>query len=187
MFTLTYLPFLLPMVTFLIFGGAMIVYFRHRGNPQPGKKLLGLSVLACTALQMPCVYLYSQATQTQIYLGAGLYLAALFLFFVTIATFRKSPPDFAFSSRRPSHFIRTGSFRISRHPFYTSYILAWVAGVLYSGMPLLALTVVVMTWQYYRAAKLEENSFLTGEFKDEYADFQRQTGMFYPRLSTFCH
>jgi protein-S-isoprenylcysteine O-methyltransferase Ste14 len=69
-----------------------------------------------------------------------------------------------------------------RHPIYSAYLLAWIAAPLATGQFWLLLPAAAMGCLYYRAARQEENSFLTSSFAPRYKDYQERTGMFLPRI-----
>jgi len=85
---------------------------------------------------------------------------------------------------RPVEIVTWGSYKYIRHPFYTSFILAWLAGIaivphwiilalaLYSGLMLL-----------YTAKKEEHRlSSQEGPLGSEYKAYLQRTGRFFPRI-----
>ena len=78
-----------------------------------------------------------------------------------------------------------GPYRLIRHPFYTSYLLAWTAGYFASGSAWSILTVVAMVVLYKRAADLEERKFEVSKLRNSYAQYRQEVGQFVPRLRAF--
>jgi len=110
-----------------------------------------------------------------------MFAAALLLFWWSVRAHAHAPPSLAFSADRPTHLVRTGPYRHIRHPFYASYLLAWMAGALMTSSWLGSVPVPVMTWLYVRAARLEEQKFLSSPIGAEYEVYLRRAGMFWPR------
>ena len=77
--------------------------------------------------------------------------------------------------------IQTGPLGIVRHPYYVSYVLILVglSLTLLTWWPLIpALCVVTGVYPTARA----EEEMLIERFGEEYIDYQRKVGMFFPRL-----
>jgi protein-S-isoprenylcysteine O-methyltransferase Ste14 len=78
--------------------------------------------------------------------------------------------------------IRRGPYRLIRHPIYTGMLAALLGTVaterLVSGLLGFALVLAAL----YRKARREE-SFLSQEFGQAFAEHRRHTGMFLPRFS----
>lgn len=111
-----------------------------------------------------------------------LYLASGVLFWSSVWATRHAPLSWAFSRDEPCHIIRSGVFNVLRHPFYTSYLLAWLAGVLATLEPILVIAVLVMGSIYREAAKLEEGKFACSSLSDGYDRYRRETGAFFPKI-----
>jgi len=111
-----------------------------------------------------------------------LYGFSFVLFWACVRTNRAKPFSLAFSVDSPKHLMTRGPYRYIRHPFYTSYSLGWIAGIIASAQLWLLLSLLVMGWIYYRAAAMEEQKFASGEFAVAYEQYRQQTGMFIPRL-----
>ncbi len=78
--------------------------------------------------------------------------------------------------------IRSGPYRNIRHPIYTGILLAFLGTAVALG-EVRGLLAVTITWlSFYTKARREE-SFLTQEFGDRFAEHQRHTGMFLPHFS----
>mgnify|MGYP000050070411 CR=1 FL=1 len=86
-------------------------------------------------------------------------------------------------SETPGNLITSGAFSLSRHPFYTSYILTWLASSLLYSSPILWLTLTYLVAFYIYSARNEESALLAGENGSEYQVYKQQVGMFLPRIS----
>ena len=78
--------------------------------------------------------------------------------------------------------IRSGPYRNIRHPIYTGILLAFLGSAVALGEVRGLLAVAIAWLSFYTKARREE-SFLTQEFGDRFAEHRRHTGMFLPRLS----
>jgi protein-S-isoprenylcysteine O-methyltransferase Ste14 len=78
--------------------------------------------------------------------------------------------------------IRTGPYRTIRHPIYTGILLAMLGTALQIGQVRAFIAVLFAFSSFYFKARREE-SFLTQEFGDRFAEHSKHTGMFLPRLS----
>jgi protein-S-isoprenylcysteine O-methyltransferase Ste14 len=78
--------------------------------------------------------------------------------------------------------IRRGPYRLIRHPIYTGMLPALLATAVTQRQVSGILGFLVVSFALYRKA-LREESFLSQEFGDAFAEHQRHTGMFLPRIS----
>jgi protein-S-isoprenylcysteine O-methyltransferase Ste14 len=78
--------------------------------------------------------------------------------------------------------IRSGPYRVVRHPIYTGLFVAAAGTALVVGEWRGVLAVALLLAAHSRKA-LREESLLTSEFGEEYRDYRRRTGFLLPRLS----
>jgi len=78
--------------------------------------------------------------------------------------------------------IRRGPYRFIRHPIYTGMLTALLATAVTQQLVGGLLGFVVVFAALYRKARREE-SFLSEEFGDSFAEHRQHTGMFLPRFS----
>src|SRR5262249_2202493 len=81
-----------------------------------------------------------------------------------------------------SFLTQTGPYRVIRHPIYSAYLLAWLAGPIIAAQPWLLLTTLWMVILHYLAARQEERSFGASSFAQDYQSYRRRTGMFLPSV-----
>lgn len=115
--------------------------------------------------------------------GIILYLCAMVVFWLAISANSQKPLSLAYSGDKPGHLVQHGIYHYVRHPFYTSYSLAWLAGVVGSKTLWLLPTLLIMVYLYFCSARQEEQKFLMSDFAQDYKSYQQQTGMFFPRVS----
>ena len=108
-----------------------------------------------------------------------LYALSLFLFWWSIFTAKKL--DFAFSNEVGS-IVTTGPFRIVRHPFYSSYILAWLSSTFLFNSLILWITLAYLIAFYFLSARKEEGVILKSVYSKEYRKYIQNVGMFLPRI-----
>jgi len=78
--------------------------------------------------------------------------------------------------------IRSGPYRAIRHPIYTGILLALLGTAIQIGQVRGFVAVLFALGSFYFKARREE-SFLSQEFGERFAEHTKQTGMFLPRFS----
>lgn len=118
------------------------------------------------------------------WVSAGvLFIGSLGLFAWCVAVNHPRPLTLAYANDMPVHLNQNGPYRWIRHPFYTSYLLAYVGGLV-AAVSLPPLVVVVgMSALYANAAGREERKFQSSALRHQYGTYKRRTGMFTPRLT----
>jgi steroid 5-alpha reductase family enzyme len=110
------------------------------------------------------------------------YNASLASFWWTVSATRTQRLSVAFSADRPGFLLQSGPYRFVRHPFYLTYSLFWIAGLVAAPRWYSFIGVAVMLSLYVSAAKMEEAKFAHSGLQDLYESYRAQTGMFLPRL-----
>jgi len=69
--------------------------------------------------------------------------------------------------------IRTGPYRVVRHPIYSGLLLALLGTAIYGGQVkgLIAVAVAMIVW---KMKSLREESFMQSEFGEQYAQYRRE-------------
>jgi protein-S-isoprenylcysteine O-methyltransferase Ste14 len=166
-------------ICFAGFGWAMLRHFRRAGPPKPAMVLTGLCVPGFAAVNLIGVLTRPLAQPAAALL---LYTAGMALFWSAIAATRGKNFAACFQEQVGSTVVRVGPYRSIRHPFYTSYILTWLAGFAATGWWPAGAISAVMACVYQCAALQEERSFLRSPLREEYSRLMQQTGRFLPRL-----
>ena len=115
-------------------------------------------------------------------MGLSLYITSLVLFWWAVKTTKDKPLSALSSHDLPNHILVTGPYKLIRHPFYTSYLLFWLAGVLLTNQLWLHIIFAIMLVLYYSAACREEAKFFSSPYSAEYKLYKQTTGMFLPKL-----
>ncbi|MGI9076533.1 MAG: methyltransferase family protein [Gemmatimonadaceae bacterium] len=172
---------LLALFTFGLFGAALrVVFVRSEGAPLPTKLLVAVG-LVFSGVHV-CLLGTAPLDAGGTGLGGGLYLLASALFSWTAQSVRGRNFRLAYVCCAPSAIFRGGPYRWVRHPFYLSYMLAWVAAVVALADWRLLLTPAIMGGFYLVAAYREERQMLHGPAAEEYPEYRRHAGVLLPRF-----
>ena len=99
---------------------------------QHGRKTLGLRVIqvagtiACVS-NLAALVAHGRYEASRGLAGIALYGLSFALFWWAVRAHSAAPPTHAFSTDVPQSLVREGPYRMMRHPFYSSYLLAWAA------------------------------------------------------------
>ncbi|NTY02430.1 isoprenylcysteine carboxylmethyltransferase family protein [Deinococcus sp. JMULE3] len=156
--------------------------FRTTDQAPPGLTLIRVLGALSMAAQFLTLLLARQANDLRAGAGFVLYVGALALFAWAARTIWQRRLTLAFADDEPAHLETRGPYRWIRHPFYTAYVLGWLAGVLATGHLALLTTVLIMGTLYVRAARQEELKFARSALSGAYTSYRQRTGMFIPNL-----
>ena len=162
--------------------GATRFFTRPTGRGHDAKLLTLLSTLAVAVHLVALTRFFALQPYTWA-LGCLLYAASLSFYWWCVRANSGRPISYAYSGDEPGHIVVRGPYRFVRHPFYSTYMLTWLAGTAASGQPWLLLSVAVMAWAYNRAANFEEAKFAQSALAERYTDYRQATGKFFPRLT----
>ncbi len=169
------------------FTWAMRNFFEKPERMTPG---LRVTVLAGMVFAISHFYVILRTPALKplaVAMAVTLYCLALGVFWWTISAHRVKPLAACFSRNEQLHLVQHGPYRFVRHPFYCSYLLAWLAGAVGTLNVWLGLTFVAMLGLYLVAAVNEEKKFASSSLADAYADYCGATGRFLPRPWKMIH
>jgi protein-S-isoprenylcysteine O-methyltransferase Ste14 len=178
------LQYLLLAIACLVYGGVIVGYLRlfRRPDGTPWE----MKVVGAVAGTVTCLQLVVIASRTAHWLSFAValvaYLAAAGLYGWCVITTRRRRLSVAFSRDRPEFLVADGPYRVIRHPFYSSYLLYWAAGVIAAREPWLALTILPAGGSFLWAALREERKFAASPLSSAYQAYRARTGMFVPKL-----
>jgi protein-S-isoprenylcysteine O-methyltransferase Ste14 len=114
------------------------------------------------------------------FVAMGLMVAANALYLWAVAIHGRKPPSLAYSKDAPDRLVTRGPYSLVRHPFYTSYMMAWACPAIATGRVTSIAAVVIIAIFFEAAARQEEQKFLTSELDGEYRRYVAHTGRFLP-------
>ena len=158
-------------------------YFRQGREWNPRKRIYKISIYTVLALHGAAILILPEPPVWSQLAGSAVLLVVLVLFWTAVAAHGDIRPKFAFDQPEAARIVTSGPYRWIRHPFYSSFMLAALGGVLISGRPELLLTIPWLACFYVRAAKEEEIFLLESPLGRQYQDYYRRTGRFFPRVS----
>lgn len=173
---------MLASLTWAGFAVMMKAFFRCADQKTPAKTCLIFSAYICSLMELAVVILCRSRSELGGWVGVGCFGLANLIFWWSLSSHGKKHPAFAFIPTAPVSLTKTGPYRLIRHPIYSAYLLTWLAGPIATGQLWLLLPIAWMGLLYYRAAWQEEQFFSSSAFALEYAAYQKQTGMFFPRV-----
>lgn len=165
---------------FASYGWGLARFFRLPGGAARGHRLIAGATLASVLAHLAAILFCYRHGAVRAALALLLYASSLGLFWWCVRVNRDRPPSLAFSADLPDHLVQHGPYSLVRHPFYASYLLCWIAGVLATGQWALLATVALMGCVYHCAALKEEAKFAASPLSDSYARYAARTGRYLP-------
>lgn len=178
-------------LNFSLIGLLPIVFFRHDGN-------FNLSWFATAApffITAVVLILGLFDIVQPMYQPDGLLLTAMQILAVVVAVASITLIGLTIGVHRvplalwhqeydaPVELVTWGPYARIRHPFYTSFLLAFLAAIL-----VLPHYLTLLTWAYSSVtltltAKREERRLMASAYGDQYIHYYRRSGRFLPRLT----
>ena len=162
------------------FAWGMRRFFVQPSGNTPGMKLITWCGVFFAALHFFAILFTYNIQAERGFVGTLLYLWSLGLFWWSIKTNSSARLSAAFSPDLPVHLVDDGPYRFIRHPFYCSYVLAWLAGTIAASRWWLLPTVAVMIIVYWKAASIEEEKFSRSSLAAEYQQYRARTSWLVP-------
>lgn len=178
----SWLPAALLLGCLASFTWAMRNFFTQPAGFTIGMKVITACASAFGLLHLFAILFGSHLTWERSMAGSVLYICAAGLFWWAIQASLGKTFSGAFSPDAPVHLHAAGPYRFIRHPFYTSYILTWIAGWVVAAQWWLIPTVAVMIVIYVLASSAEEAKFLRSPLAGAYQQYRFRTGRFFPNL-----
>jgi protein-S-isoprenylcysteine O-methyltransferase Ste14 len=182
--TLTNVAGCMAVINFVCFALGVKLVFTRKGRPGPGYTWIKIGAVTTGIVEAYAIFRSEDVPLAATLAGLVLLLVSFVLFWACVYWNRKKPLSLAYSHDLPAHMNSRGPYRWVRHPFYTSYLTAYVGGLIASLNPVVLLFVLAMAFIYWDAARREEAKFARSDFADAYAAYRRKTGMFLPFLSS---
>lgn len=178
--------FLLYFCNFLLIGSLPFTFFR-RGRKNIRWWITAMPFFICiTFLIIAYIYQASffnhgKSWQLQTDLVATiLSIASISLLCYTVGTHKAPLNLWHQNNDDPGHIVTYGSYKIIRHPFYTSFIFALLGASIYFIHPVTLLTFLYGLISMYVTATMEEKKL--SRHSEEYRNYMKSTGRFLPNL-----
>lgn len=114
-------------------------------------------------------------------IGAALYSATLALFWWSVPYARRAKLALAFTTSTSTTLLDYGPYGWVRHPFYASYLLYWISGIVATENLWLLLSAAIMSYFYINAIVREEAELLARPDIANYVAYRARTGCLLPR------
>ncbi len=168
--------------TFVYFLGAGARTFTRSGEDDAGATWAQISFMWTGALATLFLGLY---VPIRLYNGIG--AAAVLLCSLALYEWARRAVwgrsfHVAWSGNAPDSLCDEGPYAYVRHPIYAAYMLAFLA--VFIAMPTIP-TAIVLAFNvglFTHAALSDERSLESSSLADEYAQYKKRTGMFFPRV-----
>jgi protein-S-isoprenylcysteine O-methyltransferase Ste14 len=179
------MTFLLLFLQVILYAGFIFSasrYFRKKDVPGSHPKQLAIQILGLLQIiNALFISFYSPSQEFQIPALLLFLTATVFFYWTFFTVTRRTRLNFAFSESSPQLILQEGPYRYVRHPFYFSYICAWVGVFLYTEWsPISIVAGLALTFLYVLAARQEEQEFLRSPLHETYAAYQGKTVMLIP-------
>ncbi|MBC2668154.1 methyltransferase family protein [Novosphingobium piscinae] len=171
----------IAIVPFGLFASAGIWHFG--GKQKSGTAVVSIASVVGFVAMLTALWSAEGFTFTVIP-GLVLQLGSAFLFGWSVGTSGQRTLSLAYSPNCSPRLVTEGPYAVVRHPFYTSYILYWLGNALVAPTPYTIGSAATLVLIYLHASR-GEDAFLTQRFGDEFVQWQRRTGAFFPKLARF--
>ena len=173
-------PIVAGLSCFVAYAAGTVTVFRRDDRVTIGLVSLTLGAIAAGTTELATMTHTPAPSAWHSAAGTAIFVGALALFLAAARETRRRPLTPAFSGDVPEHLVSTGPYRLVRHPFYTAYLLTYLAGWAVTGAPTLVVVCAGMTTLYAVAARQEERKFEHSPLAHDYARYAARTGMFWP-------
>jgi protein-S-isoprenylcysteine O-methyltransferase Ste14 len=181
----------LVILNFSLIGLLPVVFFRRDGNfnfswlatAAPFFITAVVLMLALADIVQP-VYQPGIVPQTAMHLLAVMVaVASITLIGLTIGVHRVPLALWHQQNDAPVELVTWGPYARIRHPFYSSFLLAFIAAILVLPHYLTLLVCIYSCVTLTMTAKREERRLMASEYGDQYIRYYRRSGRFFPRLT----
>jgi protein-S-isoprenylcysteine O-methyltransferase Ste14 len=165
-------------IPFLLFASAGLWHFGSGAKS-------GTNIVSVASLLGFAAVIYTVWTQAEIHLwavlGVALQSLSAFLFGWSVGASGRRNLSLAGGESRSTRLLTEGPYAVVRHPFYTSYIIFWIAGIAVAPSAITAASALLLIVIYFYVSR-GEDEVLAKRFKGEFAQWRDRTGAFFPKL-----
>lgn len=175
--------FTLTILCFLSFVWGAYFHFQSPDTgAQRGKKAVSVFVGSAMVIGIAILVLSNPPHRLTLAVSLPVLTLALFVFWWSVKATRAKRLEFLGSTRPPDDIFTDGPYRFVRHPFYTSYMLAWAGAACAAGNLWMTLISAAMIVLYTTAAWREERKILASSKSSAYVEYRQKTGMLLPSI-----
>lgn len=160
---------------------AAFSFFRRNLNPVMSINFQKVAAVGSMLLQFYMLYFYADSTFWRCVLAEALLVLSTVMFVWALRSSQARLSEI-YSTDSPNFINRTGAYNVVRHPFYTSYLLMYLAGACVTPPPVLLIQTLIMLAFYYHGARFEERKFSESSLAEDYRAYRQEVGMFFPKL-----
>jgi protein-S-isoprenylcysteine O-methyltransferase Ste14 len=113
-------------------------------------------------------------------IALALVAMSLFLYEWTRRTITGRRFSVIYSDDVPDSVCDSGPYAYVRHPFYVSYMIGFTAAVVAFPNIFTVLGWLLAAWWFVSGARHDEKAIDASPLTEEYAEYRRRTGMFFP-------
>jgi protein-S-isoprenylcysteine O-methyltransferase Ste14 len=169
-------------MNFIAIGALPLLFFKRDGkfNLQWWLTALPFYVSSASILFVPSQF--HDFADVRGILAMAASVTSLFLIAFTLGSHRVPIALWHQTNDAPQHIVTWGAYRYVRHPFYASFLLAFLAAALYSPQILTIISLLYGFTILNKTAEKEEEKLASSDFGAEYRDYLHRTGRFLPRV-----
>lgn len=172
-------------VNFAIIGLLPVIFFKRDGKFNVMWWLTGAPFFISIASVLASFFGFLPALQLPPFISVVavlLSLCSIALIAFTLGSHRIPIALWHQNNDAPVHIVTWGAYERIRHPFYASFLLAFLANLLYCPQVISAVCFVYGCVVLNVTAAREERRLASSQFGPEYQEYMRRTGRFIPRL-----
>ncbi len=173
----------LSVVCFATFiWGALYFFKTNNIGSKSGKNLISIVIGTCIVVTIINLSSIRQIRLTQFSVAGTFLIISLIIFLISVRSTSNVKFQFIGSDKVPDKIVTTGIYKYIRHPFYLSYILAWI-GDFISQPNSISASVTALTFAiYYKSAVAEERSILSSAHRERYLSYISRSGRLMPKF-----
>lgn len=177
-------------INFLYIALLPIIFFKRDGRLTPMWWATAAPFIACplfiwaawARIMPPATGIGTTTSYILQMLAFPLTLISIALISFTLETHRTPIALWHQDNDAPKNIVTYGPYKFVRHPFYASFLLAFLAAFLYCPQIGTLSTLVYSSIVLNRTAAREERRLKDSEYGKEYEAYMATTGRFFPRL-----
>jgi protein-S-isoprenylcysteine O-methyltransferase Ste14 len=181
---------ILYFIDFLLIALLPRIFFKKGGKLNLKWWLTALPVIACLLTIFSCylgwiapVVVYAGGVERSLEILTVLIgTLSIGIIFLTLGTHKIPIALWHQENDAPQSIVTYGAYKYIRHPFYSSFLLAYLGVSLACPHPVTILCTIYSWIALNLTARREENRLSASAFGEEYKAYMKRTGRFFPKL-----